>query len=279
MLYHETNPSVSPLLVSLMIFLSISTIILPASTTLGQPTRFVIDPEQSNLEVAVTIQVSFIKTTDSASSPVSGWFDIELTPMSAPFSNIRILDMEGQLTQDVGLEFDFSILGTGSATGTALMVQLEQPGPETIVEGNGDFTQTGNQFTANGILNYDLPILGEDTLDLTEFGLVEADLFGTVVSTPEGVELQIELLIEYPITIEEIQVGTSIFTGTIIAKPETSDNPADFNGDKIVDLADLLSMVEIWLSNNPSEPENLNQDNIINLFDFRIFAQAWLNEG
>jgi len=55
-----------------------------------------------------------------------------------------------------------------------------------------------------------------------------------------------------------------------------ADNAADFNEDDIVDTADLIEMVELWLTDpGPSSKYDLYPDNTIDYIDFAYFAKEW----
>jgi hypothetical protein len=58
-----------------------------------------------------------------------------------------------------------------------------------------------------------------------------------------------------------------------------SGNPADFDLSGKVDLADFSQLVELWLSDLPSDIHDLNRDGRIDLLDLEQFSRQWLRQN
>jgi hypothetical protein len=64
-----------------------------------------------------------------------------------------------------------------------------------------------------------------------------------------------------------------IFQGKVIAYPFVETNPADVNGDGVVDVLDLLLVLGAWGAT--SGPEDINGDGIVNVLDLLEVLSNW----
>lgn len=83
-----------------------------------------------------------------------------------------------------------------------------------------------------------------------------------------------------PWTAEPWPNGKRINFGFYGGTPRASmnGNPADFDLNGIVDLADFSQLVELWLNDLASDYHDLNRDGRIDLLDLDLFSRQWLRQ-
>lgn len=236
--------------------------------------NFELVPAQSHVNVLVTIDYLILHDSDSDSSAISGWLEATLDPNAAPFSTIHMTEMELLLTEQIDLNFNFGLWGSGSAVGTDIGISMYQFGPQVTVQSDGSFSQPNNLLVAQGTLDYYLPIIGGDVMDLSEIDPFEAELTGTVVQERTAIRAELDIDLEIPLVVLDAQAGTVRITGTVVAQAEFW-SPADLNFDGIVNGFDFALFTAQWRQNGPDLSADLSGNQVVGLEDLFIFILDW----
>jgi len=248
----------------------------------GAPTphhyRFIVDPLQSQVMVTATV----LAQTDTDSSGVTGRLDVTLTPGREPFATIHITDLDLELTGEISLSYHWLFLGDGWVTGTDIGVQMSLPGDQAAVQPDGAFLQAINMLSGRGAFVYDMPTVGAGQVDLADMGVVASDIEGMVSQNGTTITLQSEINIEYPLIIDELQVGTAWIQGTIVATAQVYWSIADLYSDGIVNFRDFAILAAAWASRtgdalyDPICEIHDPPDGVIDARDLAAFAANWL---
>jgi len=236
--------------------------------------RFNVDPAQS--QIVVTAEV--LGREESDVSSVTGWLDITLNPGQAPFSTIRIADMDLELTDQIDLSYGL----LGWARGTGIGVDMSEAGPAAAIELDDSFLQTANSLAARGIFEYSFIVVGDGSVDLSTMGSVLTDLTGLVRQDLTTITVQTDVDIEYPLEVDGTPLGTARIQGTIIATADVYWLIADLFSDGLVNFRDFAVFADAW-STMLGEP-NYNPDcdivdpgaGFIDASDLALFADYWL---
>jgi len=248
----------------------------PLSSAQGY--RFVVDPAQSQITTEVTIDYLFLNDTDSDSAAVRGWIDATMDPNAAPFSTIHITDMNLELTKQIDLTFDFGFWGQGRVTGTNVAMRIDQPGPPVPVQTDNTFSQPENLLAVRGTLEYSMPIIGGDVVDLAGIDPFEAGLTGTLVQEGTTIRAKLGVDLELPLVVSDIPAGTVRFVGSLVAEAEFWC-VADLNFDGIVNGQDFNRFASQWQKSGPSLTADLDGNRIVNLPDLCLFVSDWLRSA
>ena len=213
-----------------------------AATPTPHHYRFTVDPLRSQ----VTVRATVLAQSDSDSSRVTGWFDVTLTPGRQPFSTIHITDLDLELTDEINLSYHWFLLGDGWVRGTDIGVQMSLPGAQAAVQGDGAFVQAINMLSGRGAFAYDMPTVGAGQVDLADMGEVAGDIAGVVSQDGTTITLQSGIDIEYPLIIEDLQVGTAWIQGTVVATAQVYWSVADLYSDGIINFLDFAKFNTIW---------------------------------
>lgn len=184
------------------------------------PESFTIDPVQSGLTFAATLNTALGERSSSDSTSVHGRLTADVMPNGAPFSQIHLSDIYLVLADSVELEFDYALFGSLKviADTSALDLMMERPGRSATLNGDA-FDQPNNDLKVNGTVFLDaeggLSLLIEDgfqNVTTTQ----NSPLAGTV--SQNGLTLQLEI----PVNVEtalEIEGNTAdiTLTGQLVA--------------------------------------------------------------
>jgi len=240
----------------------------------GHSYRFNVDPAQSQIVVSAEV----LGRTESDLSPVTGWLDITLNPGQSPFSTVHITDMDLELTDQIDLNYGLF----GSATGTGIGVDMNEPGPAAVVQADDSFLQPDNSLAARGIFEYDFIVVGAGSVDLSTMDPVLSDLTGLVWQDWTTITLQMDIDIEYPLEVEGSALGTAWIQGTIIATADVFWAVADLYSDGLVNFKDFAVFALAWPSTLGDPNYNPDCDifdpagGVINAMDLAVFADYWL---
>jgi hypothetical protein len=69
--------------------------------------------------------------------------------------------------------------------------------------------------------------------------------------------------------------GDAVNTDGSLGPPPPDANPADLNGDGVVNAADLTILLGAWGPATPGEAADINQDGEVNAADLTILLGAW----
>lgn len=126
-------------------------------------TAFTIDEPNSTLTVGATLRITFQGvpgiSSDSSTSNVTGTLAAAIAPHAAPFSVVRVMDMDAVLSDAISLKLGVGcipILNTClggvqfDAAANALALSMDAAGPTTTVRANGGFDTDGSTFSLAG---------------------------------------------------------------------------------------------------------------------------------
>jgi len=196
---------------------------------------FVVDQTRSNLNVEMTIHTITGSSSDSDSSPVSGWIDADLTPLDSrysPFSALQITGLGIEISEEINLTFP-----PISFTGKDFSVDMDQSGPEVSVSADGSFLQIGSLLSIQGTFDfYGFPF------DVVMDG--EAALGGTVQQDGETISLELSFDGQFQLDQSDlpplVQSANVSYSITIVATAQSVEPPA---GPQI-EVPDVVGMSE-----------------------------------
>ncbi len=126
-------------------------------------TAFTIDEPNSTLTVGATLRITFQDvpsiSSDSSTSNVTGTLAAAIGPNAAPFSVVRVTDMDAVLSDAISLKLGVGcipIINTClggvqfDAAANALSLSMDTAGPTTTVRANGGFDTDGSTFSLVG---------------------------------------------------------------------------------------------------------------------------------
>lgn len=124
---------------------------------------FTIDENASSLKIGATLRITFQGipsiSSDSSTSKVKGTLAAAIAPNAAPFSVIRITDLDARLSDAVSLKLGVGcipILNTCvgavqfDSDPDAITLRMDSAGPTTTVRSNGGFDADGSIFSVSG---------------------------------------------------------------------------------------------------------------------------------
>ncbi|MFP6857175.1 MAG: Ig-like domain-containing protein [Roseibacillus sp.] len=118
---------------------------------------FTVDHANSNVTVSASVEVSGIGSdSDSDNSAVAGTITADPTPDGTPFNTLHITDLDLALTDSLSLNFSFVFGLAGidvTTTPNSITVAMVSPGFPSNVDGAGNFNQSNNVVSLNGVLN------------------------------------------------------------------------------------------------------------------------------
>jgi len=240
----------------------------------GHSYRFNVDPAQSQIVVTATV----LGQDDSDFSSVTGWLDVTLAPGQSPFLTIHITDMDLELTEQIDLSYGL----LGSATGTGMGVDMNEPGPAAAVQADDSFLQPDNSLAARGIFEYNFIVVGAGSVDLSTMDPVLSGLTGLIRQDWTTITLQMNIDIEYPLEVDGTVLGTAWIQGTLIATADVFWAVADLYSDGLVNFRDFAAFAAAWPTTlgDPDYNPDCNifdpAGGIINAIDFQLFADYWL---
>ncbi|MGP1273166.1 MAG: GC-type dockerin domain-anchored protein [Phycisphaerales bacterium] len=243
----------------------------------AQPITLTVDPAQSVIDVSIELATALGNRTDSDSSPVVGFATIELEPSPA-FASITLTDYSFAAQDTLSFVFDYGFLGSVTATGAGIGLELPVGGAATtgLVDGAGAFsligvpTQTIGTITSTGTGIVGAGI-GTIVTDLGANAPASLDTAGTITVVGDTVTLAITV----PLSVSEVVAdgitatvtgsATLIATGTI---PPTC--LPDVNGNGALDPGDFTAWVAAYNAQDPAADQN--SDGLIDPSDF----SAWV---
>ncbi len=258
-------------------------LIVAASLTgsaLASPAHLTINQSQSS----VTVQLTIIGSSATDSSPVTGYYDLELNSRTAP-TQLGLRDFRAALTENLILNINFGILGRFNSNANNLVLFYANPpalfGPTPITA--GAFTLT------------DMPVLSTGTLAYTATGFVCTQMQASNLLCTDNINMA-----DQPETLQTMTASLAVVGGvaTVSAsinstQPLDPDNPAlgsiritgalvasgpilcaaDFNGDSSVDFFDYLDFVQEFSSGGTGA--DFNADGVVDFFDYLDFVAAF----
>lgn len=219
-----------------------------------------IDPAQSSITATLTLQ----GRSDSDTSPVTGFLQLNLATVSAP-AQATGLDFDLQLTEALDFFLDYGFGGTFTSTVTGMRVLYANPGtpvgPVPVVM--GAFSFVGAPANTQGLLTYNatglvclaltsamLPCTDAD--DLSTEPTQPIDLTGDISVGP-GRLVTIETMIDRtaPIDPANPTLGSLRVVGTIRGSIVVPVILGDANGDCVVDFADITAILSSYGGSGP----------------------------
>ncbi len=196
---------------------------------------FVVDQTRSNLNVQMTVRTIAGSSSDSDSSPVSGWVDVRLTPQDSrysPFSALQVADLGLEVSEQFNLTFP-----PIPFTGKDFSLDMDRSGPEVSVSAGGSFLQLVSLLSLRGTFAfYGLPF------DVVSDG--EAALGGTVQQDGETISLELSFDGQFPLDQSDlpplVQSVNVSYSATIVATAQSVGPPAGLQ----VDVPDVVGMAQ-----------------------------------
>jgi hypothetical protein len=146
------------------------------------------------------------------------------------------------------------------------------------------FIQPQNLLNVRGTFAYNMPIVGEGEEDLSTMDPLESDLAGFVWQDWTTIRFQLDIDIEYPIVVDETDLGTARIYGTVVASAELLWAVADIYSDGIINFLDFAVLGSVWGSTagdgiyNPDFDISDSVDGVINAVDLKVLAYYWLEQ-
>ena len=256
---------------------------LLAGTALSAPIDFVVDPAQSSIDLAITVDVSIASNTDTDSSPLSGILRVELDDYGNP-TEITLHDLHIDIDQTLNFDWSFGFFGgadatlTGGAVTWGMIDSIVGPVPVS----GGDFLLPAVPVALMGTMsvNYDILLVGQgsETLNLADQGDFFSDIDGSVAVMGETVTISSTLPLDAttPLTDDQgNQLGTLIVSGTatIVASAQAPACPADLTGDGVLNFFDVSAVLNAYNTMNPIA--DFDNNGVFNFFDVSAFLNAY----
>ncbi|MBO6513202.1 MAG: hypothetical protein JJ974_04480 [Phycisphaerales bacterium] len=253
------------------------------STAIAQPIEFVIDQNQSTLDISIEIDLGALGgDTDADSTQVGGLVTASLDDPIVP-STITLHDFRAEMLDDLNFSWVPAFLSTANATLSGGSVEYANPGidigPNPIVDGSFEFLDV--PATLTGILDVDYNIFlvgsGSQMIDLSTLGQSSAPISGEVVSANGTITISntIELVASEPLVVEGNEIGTVIVTGTatMVATADVPECQPDLNNDGQLDFFDISAFLTAFSAQDPIA--DFNNDGAWDFFDISAFLTAY----
>lgn len=227
------------------------------TSTLAEPFDLTVQSPPSS----VTAELCLNGQCDDDTSPVTGFFTIELDNNTSP-TEITLLNFNLVVTNQINLLLNFGFLG-GTLTATANNLQVSYANPGTPItgplDGSGNFSLATVPANATGVLSYTataltcllLQGLGQpcsDTIDIADLGTQVADTIAGMITIDNGVatySAQLSVISDVPPDTEG--VGTLEISGNILATgnvpADTTPCPCDRDGDGVQSIGDYFTFL------------------------------------
>jgi len=207
---------------------------------------FVIDPQQSNVEISITI----MQKTSTDSTPLSGEIEAEANPNFSPFGTINITGLDIAATETLNFSWYVPILLDGSATVSDYGMTMTEHGSEVVVSSDS-FTQPNNFMQSRGVIDYSFvsPLMGSfaGTTDMAaESEPTEQAVAGRISQNGSEVTLEADIYYEDVLMMDTMEVPVLV-TGTVIAHAPARWVDEDLDSSLTVDVVDLEIMAAEWL--------------------------------
>ena len=229
----------------------------------AQPVTLTVDPAQSSIDVSILLSTPLGNRTDSDDSPLVGSAVIELDSASAP-SSITLIDYSFAAQNSLNFVFDYGFLGSVTASGTGLGLELPAGGAATTgpVDGTGAFLLLGVPSQATGVITSSGTgvvggAIGTVSSDLSTQAPGTIDSPGTVTVVGDQVTLSITVPLETQQAVADGITATVTVSATVIATGTIEAGClADVNGNGVADPGDFGAWVAAFNANDPAADQN-----------------------
>jgi hypothetical protein len=215
--------------------------------TRAAPFIVTLDPNQSTL----TMELCLSGKCDTETSPVTGYFTIELDCVDFP-ADVTLYDFRAHLTNTLHFTLSWGFLGALNATGSNISTYYAYPGvalgPVPVMVSAFDFAGVAGlkegllSYTATGVPCALLQAVGKpctDTHDLAADPPSSSDWTGTLTTANRYVTLVSTIDETQPLDPNNPTLGTLHTTGTVRGTAFVARPPGDVDGDGDADLADF----------------------------------------
>ena len=253
---------------------------IAGSTFAAMPAHLTIDQSRSTVTVRLTILTS--SATDS--SPVTGFYDLQLNSRTAP-TQLGLTDFRAALTENLILNVNLGLLGRFNSNANNLVLFYANPptlfGPTPVTA--GAFTLTDMPVLSTGTLAYNATgfvctqmqasnLLCVDNINLADQP-ASAQTMGASLAVVSGVAtITASINSTQPLDPANPALGSINITGTLVASGPIQC-PADFNADNAVDFFDYLDFVQAFATSGPGA--DFNSDGVVDFFDYLDFVAAF----
>ena len=254
-----------------------------ASSVIADPIDLIVDPNQSSIDLTMTVDVSLASDSDSDSSPLSGSLRMELDDYGMP-TEISLHDLHINIDNTLNFNWSFGFFGSADATLQSGAVTWGSTdafvGPVPI---NDDlFSMPEVPVALQGSLDvaYDIFLVGSgsESVNLADQGdfLSSVDGMITVVDGTIMLSSTLPLSATTPLMDSDGNtLGTLTVEGsaTLVATAQAPSCPADLNGDGVLNFFDVSAFLNAFSSQDPAA--DFDQNGVFNFFDVSGFLNAF----
>lgn len=197
-------------------------------------TTFTIDEPNSTLTVGATLRITFQGvpgiSSDSSTSNVTGTLAAAIAPNAAPFSVVRVMDMDAVLSDAISLKLGVGcipIINTClggvqfDSTANAITLSMDTAGPATTVRANGGFDTDGSTFSVAG----DGTVKGTEQLETVllptplplDFPAITMPFNGKLTTSGGNVRLEMQINFRGSVAVDATTSLSFSISGTIRA--------------------------------------------------------------
>ncbi len=232
-----------------------------------------VDQSQSSVEVTL----SAASLSDSDSSPVMGFFDLELDDYETP-GQVKVWDFDLALTEDLNIVLSAGFLGQFTIDLSGLGISFAADGPvgPAEVDANGDFALQDVPANLRGTGVYMgtglFAAAGSGEFDLVDFSPAATVIAGTI-SVSNGVVTYTGMLANSVTQdLNGIQVTVEV-DGAMVASGDAPACAADLTGEGDVNTNDFFAFLSLYQAQDPRA--DFAPDGQINTNDFFAFLAAY----
>ena len=214
------------------------------------PHSFDINPALSNSTISLTIHGPLgINQTRSDTSRLDGTATVSvLEPKTTgPFNLIQVTGLNVVLIDDIALNYNFGFfIGTANITAApgAITLSMDAPGSAALVNGAGQFSQTGNTLAGDGIVHvkYNTTFAGASESDQSLNHATAASDFNNATIISNGTTMTLTIPIDFTRNGVVVDAANGItadihIVGTIVATEPASLNVAEESATTTVSLS------------------------------------------
>lgn len=262
---------------------SAAALIIAASITgsaLAMPAHLTINQSQSS----VTVQLTILTSSATDSSPVTGYYDLELNNRTAP-TQLSLRDFRAALTENLVLNVNLGILGRFNSNANNLVLfYADAPtlfGPAPITAGSftlanlpvlstGTLAYTATGFVCTQMQGSGLPCT--DNINMADQPATAQTMTASLAVVGGVATVSANINSTQPLDPANPALGNIHITGTLVASGPIRC-PADFNGDNSVDFFDYLDFVQEFSTGGTNA--DFNADGVVDFFDYLDFVAAF----
>jgi hypothetical protein len=247
------------------------------------PIEMTIDPAQSSIDLAITVDVSIANDTDTDSSSLSGVLAVEFDDYGNP-TEITLHDLSIMIDDDLMFNWSFGFFGSANASlvGGAVTWGSTDNVVGPVPVSSGDFVLPDVPVALAGTMfvDYDIFLVGEgsETISLADQGDFASTIDGSVAVSGETLTLTSTLPLDAttPLTDSSgTQLGTLtvVGTATIVATGSAPACPADLTGDGVLNFFDVSAFLNAYNAMDPIA--DFDNNGVFNFFDVSGFLNAF----